>query len=118
MGATSVTGKGLGNSNKMSQLEIILAIQEIQKTLDNMPKIIHIESDEIDESHEVTFILPSPTPLDADAYAIFVTSEGNEPITGWSLTDNDDGKLTGVTVTSDAITTATIMIIEKGSLLN
>lgn len=116
MGATSVTGKGLGDSNKMNQLEMIQAIQSIQKTLDNMVKIIHIDSGEIDESNHHIFGLPSPTPLDADAYAIFVTSEDGVPLT-WSLSDNDDGKLTAVEVSCEETTTATIMIVEKNSLL-
>lgn len=117
MGASSVTGvSGPGDSGKMTTNELNEAVAEIQRMLDQMPIVIYSTSEAAVDSGggpEVTFTLPQPTPLDADAYSVFVSVEGGSGYVS-GITDDGDGKMTSVTIAATVEDTVWIAIVRKG----
>ena len=119
MGANTVTGKGLGGSDKISLVEIINQIQDLKKTLNTLPKIVYTSSKESEPiTGETLFTLPSPTIDDADSYIILTGSEDGSATAITSMTDNESGQLTSVTITGDPEVTIFIAVIEKGRYLS
>lgn len=118
MGATSVTGKGPGDSAQLTGPGVNQAIAAIQRQLREMPIIIFAESGETVDvgggHYEHEFDLNSPSENDADSYAYIATAEGDHTAFIANLTDNDDGKLLSVTVGSDAVTTVWLVVIRQG----
>jgi len=116
MGASSVTGKGLGSSAKPTTVELA--------SLLNGPAIYAVGSVLVGEESGsppssppapdmATVTLPMPLP-GMDSYAIILTGEeGINPYIA-DMTDDDDGSLTGFTVAGSESGTVYYMVVKKG----
>ena len=117
MAASSVTGTGIGSSGKPTTVELAGLV--------NGPAIYAVGSVLVGEEEGVsppssppaenmaTVTLPVPLP-GIDSYAIILTGEeGINPYIA-DMTDNEDGSLTGFTVSGSASGTVYYMVVKKG----
>lgn len=116
MGASSVTGTGVGASGKPTIVELAGLV--------NGPAIYAVGSILIGEEggsppssppadNMATVTLPVPLP-GMDSYAIILTGEGAIHPYIADMTDDEDGSLTGFTVSGDDSGTVYYMVVKKG----
>lgn len=115
MAASSVTGTGVGASGKPTTVELAGLV--------NGPAIYAVGSVFVGDegsppssppaANMATVTLPVPLP-GMDSYAIILTGEeGIHPYIS-DMTDDEDGSLTGFTVSGDTSGTVYYMVVKKG----
>lgn len=114
MAGTSVTGKGLGSSGKITTTELSI--------LANGPAIMAIGSVSTEnlevtpsppDQYPVVVTLPYPLPV-SNNYVIFLSAEGDATAYVADMSDDDDNNLTGFTIVCDSETTINYIVARKG----
>lgn len=113
MGASSVTGVGIGDSNKFTTKELSI--------LANAPAIVaagHVESTAVmssPPSNGNTVEFPNPLQGSASNYVVMLTSQNGGIAYVNELNENDDGNFTGFSFVTEADCNLMYLVANAGN---